>query len=529
MIIVTPRPLYRSQVLKVIGAIFLFMAVYLLLVVAAVGLAIGCGYIGVVFFSHLTNFYGIIIGLGIVAVGISVLVFLVKFIFAVSRDINSDRLEITEAEQPRLFAFIRQLARDTQVPFPRKIFLSPNVNACVFYNSSFWSMFLPIRKNLEIGLGLVNSVNLSELKAVIAHEFGHFSQKSMKLGSFTYNVNRIVYNMLYQNNDYTSFLNAWGSIHSYLRFFVGITVKIAQGIQWILRGMYQVINKSYMGLSREMEFHADSVAATVSGSNNAVSALSRIEVAASCYNTAVNDANEQLKQKKVALNIYPNQLVVMRVLADEYRLTSRKGLPEFSLPFIQSFSRSRINYTDQWASHPTLQERTANLDRIDLPATPDDTLAWQLFENIENLQQSMTSHLYRSVENNGTLSACDVGEFEHRYRHNRENYALPAVFNGFYDGRYPQVTNWDIDTLAADSAPAVGSSELFSENNSRLQRELDSNRKDLETLKAIQKKKIPISRFDFDGIKYSAADCDTLITQLQQEIETQTQRRELTR
>jgi len=33
-----------------------------------------------------------------------------------------------------------------------------------FYNSSFWSMFLPVRKNLEIGLGLVNSINISEFK-----------------------------------------------------------------------------------------------------------------------------------------------------------------------------------------------------------------------------------------------------------------------------------------------------------------------------------------------------------------------------
>jgi Zn-dependent protease with chaperone function len=519
-------PAFRRQVRTVIGAILLFMAVYLLLVAAAVGLAIGCGYLGIAIFIHLTNFYGIIIGLGIFAVGISVLVFLVKFIFAVSRDVNSDRMEITEAEQPRLFAFIRRLAVETQVPFLKKIFLSPNVNACVFYNSSFWSMFLPIRKNLEIGLGLVNSVNLSELKAVIAHEFGHFSQKSMKLGSFTYNVNRIVYNMLYQNNDYTSFLNAWGSIHSYLRFFVGITVKIATGIQWILRGMYQVINRSYMGLSREMEFHADSVAATVSGTNNSVSALSRIEVAASCYNTAVNDANEQLKQRKIALNIYPNQSVVMRILAEEHHLPSRNGLPEFSIHFIQSFTRSRINYKDQWASHPTLQERTANLNRLDMPATPDDTPAWHLFDNVETLQQTMTSQLYRSVGENDSLSAYDAGEFEQRYRQHKDNYALPAVFNGFYDGRYPDIADWDIDTLAADGAPAVDASQLFSEDNSQLQRALDSNRQDLETLKAIQKRKIPITRFDFDGVKYAVADCDALITQLQQEIGSQAKHRD---
>src|SRR5580700_1835468 len=115
-------PAFRRQVRKVIGAILLFMAVYLLLVAAAVGLAIGCGYLGIAIFIHLTNFYGIIIGLRIFAVGISVLVFLVKFIFAVSRDVNSDRMEITEAEQPRLFAFIRRLAGETQVPFPKKIF-----------------------------------------------------------------------------------------------------------------------------------------------------------------------------------------------------------------------------------------------------------------------------------------------------------------------------------------------------------------------------------------------------------------------
>jgi Zn-dependent protease with chaperone function len=37
-------------------------------------------------------------------------------------------------------------------------------------------MFLPIKKNLQIGLGLVNSLNVSEFKAVMAHEFGHFTQ-----------------------------------------------------------------------------------------------------------------------------------------------------------------------------------------------------------------------------------------------------------------------------------------------------------------------------------------------------------------
>ena len=92
-------------------------------------------------------------------------------------------------------------------------------------------MFFPVKKNLEIGLGLVNSINISEFKAVMAHEFGHFSQQRMKLGSFTFNMDRIIYNMLFENTGYSNFINTWGSISSALSMFAGITVKIAQGIQ----------------------------------------------------------------------------------------------------------------------------------------------------------------------------------------------------------------------------------------------------------------------------------------------------------
>jgi len=86
-----------------------------------------------------------------------------------------------------------------------------------------------------------------------------------------------------------------------------------------------------------MEFHADAVAAGVSGSNNLVSALSRIEVAGNCYATALSDANDRLKENKVAQNIFINQLTVLRSLASEYKLPVRQGLPEVSYHFIQSF------------------------------------------------------------------------------------------------------------------------------------------------------------------------------------------------
>ncbi len=528
---------FRRQVRKVIGAILLFTLVYLLLVIAAIGLAIGCGWLGIALITHLSSFAILLVGLGIICVGISVIFFLIKFIFAVAKDENSRRMEITEEQQPMLYAFIRRLAQDTHTPFPKKIFLSPDVNACVFYNSSFWSMFLPVRKNLEIGLGLVNSINISEFKAVIAHEFGHFSQKSMKLGSFTYSVNKVIYNMLYENKDYTAFLQSWGRIHTYLRFFAGITVKIANGIQWILKGMYTFVNKSYLGLSREMEFHADAVAASVSGGNNLVSALSRVEVASGCYNTALSDANEQLKKKKVALNIFPNQLTVFRSLAAEYQLPVREGLPEISYPFIESFSRSRINYKDQWASHPTLGERKASLDRLGIDTAPDNTSAWQLFVHKEHLQQTVTGNLYRSVSFEEPAQSYDAADFEQRFLSKRVSWILPPIYKGFYDGRYIAIKEWDIDALAGSPEspastgspahpPASSFDDIFGGENGQLQSSITSNKNDLEILKAIREKKIAIKSFDFDGVKHTVADCDTLQSQLQNEIDAQLHRQQ---
>ena len=143
--------------------------------------------------------------------------------------------------------------------------------------------------------------------------------------------------MLYENNSYNSFLNAWGSLHGVLSVFALITVKIALGIQYVLRAIYGVINKSYMALSREMEFHADAVAASAAGGNNIVSGLSRIELAASCYNTTLNKANELLKDNKKLTNVYNSQLSIYRSVAAQHKLNMKNELPEVSFDLCALF------------------------------------------------------------------------------------------------------------------------------------------------------------------------------------------------
>ena len=515
---------FRQQVPKVIGSIILFMIVYLLLVAFAVVLAMVCFWAGISVMTYMANFYAIIIGLGLMAVGVSVFVFLIKFIFAVAKDENSSRVAITEAEQPTLFAFIRELTTQTGTQFPKRIFLSPDVNAAVFYNSSFWSMFLPIKKNLEIGLGLVNSVNVSEFKAVMAHEFGHFSQRSMKLGSFTYNVNKVIHNMLYENTGYANFLTGWARIHGVLGFFATITARIAEGIQWVLRGMYQVINKSYMGLSREMEFHADAVAATVAGGNNVISSLSRSDVAGGCYQTALKEAGKRAKDKRMSRNIFANQLTVFRSFATEHALPLEQGIPAISFSFVTKFSRSRINFRNQWASHPTLEERKQQLDILGIERPADTASAWSLFADAEALQERMTAHLYREAPFTAEGLYYEGGEFDREYQQRREQYALPRVYKGFYDGRSVDSKGWDWDALMAEGT-GVSFDELFNESTGQLQQAIESNKQDMELALAIKGKKIDVQSFDFDGVKHDVEDGEMIANRLKMEVAALEERR----
>jgi len=61
----------RRQVYRVIWSIMLFMIVYLVLVATATVLAIAFGWMGTLLIISLRNFLGLILGLGLIAAGLS--------------------------------------------------------------------------------------------------------------------------------------------------------------------------------------------------------------------------------------------------------------------------------------------------------------------------------------------------------------------------------------------------------------------------------------------------------------------------
>ncbi|HEX2534753.1 MAG TPA: M48 family metalloprotease [Chitinophagaceae bacterium] len=494
-----PGPAFRKGVQSAIVSIVLFIAVYLLLILVAAGLAVLGIWAGLALIMAVPKFITIAAGIGLMGVGVLVFVFLIKFLFTVSRHDTAQTVPLKEVDQPELFAFIRDLAAETGVPFPKKILLSPDVNACVFYNSSFWSMFLPVRKNLQIGLGLVNAVNVSEFRAVIAHEFGHFSQRSMKLGSFVYQVNRIIYNMLYQNDSYGRFLSGWASVDGIFALFASVTAGIVRGIQYVLQQMYVLVNKSYLKLSREMEFHADGVAASVCGSNHMVSSLLRISLAGTAYEVALDKLNGLLEENKRCVNFYdPHRQVLLR-MANDLGMPLRAGLPEVPPSFGSAGHESRVVFTDQWSSHPTLEERRTYMEQLNWEEPTQDEPAWSLFRQPETLQAALTGKLYSHLPADKGTEIVDSAAFGQKFEADCRRYELPALFHGFYDGRQPDAAD---PSAWTPGAPEGTLEELFAPEHTALVKKIQTADTELSVLQSIADKSIDVKSFDFDGTKY---------------------------
>lgn len=520
-----PSATFKKEVRKVLWAILLFFTVYLLLIAGSLLLAAACVYLGVNIMIHMTHIITILAGLGIISIGIMVFIFLVKFVFSVKKFDESGSMVITESEQPQLFAFIKQLTVDTQTPFPKKIVLSPEVNACVYYNDSFWSMIFPVKKNLQIGLGLVNTLTLSEFKAVMAHEFGHFSQRSMKLGSFVYNVNKVIYNMLFDNNSFSNFLGQWGSLHYAIAIFVHLTIYIIRGIQKILQAVYRFVNKRYMALSREMEFHADAVAASVSGSNNCISSLQKLEVGDICYQTVIQKANEQLNLKQVLQNVYDNHNEVMRQYALHNNLPLQNHTPLADAAFFKKFAIHKVNVKDQWASHPSRDEREQHLQALQVAAVADNRPAWVLFSDAVALQQKATHLLYKTVPDEAQLPRMDAAAFKAQYQLEIDKFTLPAAYNGFYDNR--RMNDMDFDAVLERSyeAPITQAQfdSLFADEWIALSKSLAANEQDVMVLKALAEKQIDAESFDYDGQKMKKSEAAALAEKISQTIALQQQ------
>jgi Zn-dependent protease with chaperone function len=508
---------FKKMTTKAIVSIVLFLIVYILLLLLAIVLTIASVIGGFYIITSHFHFITLGLGIGLASLGFFILAFLFKFIFKKHKTDLSHLTEITKENEPKLFNLINEIVKEVDTDFPKKIYLSSDVNASVFYDSSFWSMFFPIKKNLQIGLGLVNTTTEQEFKAILAHEFGHFSQKSMKVGSYVYNVNQVIFNMLYDNESFRTMIQNWANISGYFSIFVVIAVKIIEGIQWILKKMYEYVNINYLALSREMEFHADEVAANVAGSLPLKESLLRMDLSNHSYNSVLNFYENKLAENIKSNNIYKEQSFVLNYLAKENNLVLKNNLPLVTPIDINRFNKSKLIIKDQWASHPSTEDRVLNLDRLNIiKETTNQELAISLFTSPNEIQEKITNKLFSIVENSNNLTSINTDNFIIDYCKEYEKNGFNKKYNGFYDNKNPN--HFDVNTVE-NSTKTETIEQLFNKENIDIIYDYIALENDKNVIKNIEDKVISVKTFDYDGQKYNTKETSSLLSKIENEIE----------
>lgn len=505
---------FKKSTRKAILSIVFFAFVYLALLVLAVGLTVLCAYAGLLLVITVPRLITLGLGVGLASMGVLIFVFLIKFMFTRNKVDRSHLIEITRAQEPELFKMIDDIVNEVQTKFPKKVYLSANVNASVFYDSSFWSMFFPVQKNLNIGLGLVNSVTREELKAILSHEFGHFSQRTMKVGSYVYNVNQVIFNMLFDNNSYGRMIEKWAATSGYIAIFVMIAAQIVGGIQWVLQKMYAVVNKSYFGLSREMEFHADEIAASVTGYEPLQSSLLRLSIADEAFNELLAFYNSPESKEIRTRNFYPEHTYVMNYMAAEKKIPMKNNLPEITIDEVNKFNKSKLVIKNQWASHPSMEDRIERIRKTGYTAKNSSNLpASDIFKKLTEQQEKITTQMFVTPVKDVEYTFLTPEQFVVEFQKDLSKSMFPKIYNGYYD--YKDPLTFEIPEIC--ELPILSLDTLFSLEKVDLVNESMALTNDLETIKQISQKKLPIKTFDYDGQKYERKDAKELLVKLTSE------------
>lgn len=504
----------KKQATNTLLSIFVFILCYVILIAASLALTAVLTVAGIAIMTIGINSLTVIVGVGLIGIGLFVTFFLIKFIFSRSKTDRSGMIEITEADEPKLFALIRELTTTVKTPFPKKVYLSTDVNASVFYDSTFLSLFLPAKKNLNIGIGLVNSLTALELKAVLAHEFGHFSQESMRVGSYVYQVNRVIYNLIYDNSSIEKIVESVSSWNSILGFAGYIGVSIIKGIQALLRQLYSFVNLSYRKLSREMEFHADEVAASITGAEAVRSSLAKLDLTGSLYNEATEFCNNQIGENQRPVNFYPLHSHLIAVTSQLNSIELINGLPDIKLDSIPQRYPSRLKFTDLWASHPENDERYARASSHGFKAVRDDhSTAWIYFKDPVKTGKQLTDKLYETVNFETAPELTDTTRTNELYDLTANKHSINEAFNGYYDDHDPE--KFDLkDAMGAD-VPVL--QEVFSDHVVAATRKLVALNRDDHTIQQFLHDGSTVKKFEFDGEQFSRNDIPIVIQKIADE------------
>ncbi|HWX23046.1 MAG TPA: M48 family metallopeptidase [Candidatus Binatia bacterium] len=314
--------------------------------------------------------------------GLILVVFMIKPIFARWR-VREAPVALSHLQHPELFRFIGQLCQTLGAPIPSRVDVDLSVNASAGFRAGFGSLFGNDIK-LAFGLPLAAGMTCREFAGVLAHELGHFTQRTaMRFGFIITMVNRWFARVVFERDAWDYVLEEATNqspvtlvICAFARLGIGLT----RGLLWLLMLAGHALSSF---LSRQMEFHADACAISVAGTDGFVSLGRKLLV----LGASTEQARVQFKNR-IAPKLPDDLSNYVALLASQCAGQTQGRV----------FQTANARKTGWLDSHPADAERTARAMRAHEPGLIQDSRpATELFGNFAELSRGMTRSHYQML------------------------------------------------------------------------------------------------------------------------------------
>jgi len=266
--------------------------------------------------------------------------------------------QLRPEDAPRLFEVLEEVARAAGQSMPCEVYLEFDVNAWV--SSRGGVMGIGSRRIMGLGLPLLQQLNVAQLRAVLAHEFGHYHGGDVMLGSWLYQTRAAIGRTVQAFRESDSAV-----LHLPFELYGDLFLRVTHGI------------------SRHQEFQADALAAKLVGSRPLIEGL-------------------QAVHRGAVVNQVYLESEVLPVLRAGFRPPIASGFAHFVAsptiaPKIEESLEQALqdDLADPHDTHPPLPVRIAALR--DLPEGPppadgDERLAIELLGDLDATERAMVLH-----------------------------------------------------------------------------------------------------------------------------------------
>jgi Zn-dependent protease with chaperone function len=242
--------------LRAVRALVLLAGFYLMGVVLLAVMAAFDWLVVTRLFARVAEFQGVVVAVTVL-LAVAILRGMFSFLQAGRLGPVPDAVAVTPQDQPELWEQVRAAARATGEPAPDELYLVAEVNAAVAERSRLLGL-LPGRRRMLLGLPLLAGLTVPRLRAVLAHEFGHYANLDTRLGGVTMRGRQAV-------------------LHTVKVFSLGTT-----RLHYVLGSLYVAYARMFLRTSQSMARHqelaADQVAARHAGRDTTAAALRSIPV-----------------------------------------------------------------------------------------------------------------------------------------------------------------------------------------------------------------------------------------------------------